>query len=93
MTEKSDQDYFQVSGKPVSYSNQIDDNVLADYDAAGAVVGLEFLAPSAAKERDRFLALARARSLGPMKPARPPEIGGPTVAPRGAARPGSVARS
>jgi uncharacterized protein YuzE len=93
MTDAFDQEYHQVLGNPVSYSNQIDENVIADYDAAGTVVGLEFLSPSAAKERDRFLALAQAKSLGPMKPGRPPEISGPTVVPHVLATPATLARS
>jgi len=85
MSNEPEQSYFAVTSGPVSYSNQIDDNVIADYEASGAVVGLEFLDSGVAKERDKFLALANRKSSGPMKFARPPENSTrPTTIHRGA---------
>ncbi len=64
--------YFALTRAPVSYSQQIDENVIADYDALGNVVGLEFLDPKAAAEREKFLALANRKTMGAMRVAKPP---------------------
>jgi uncharacterized protein YuzE len=63
--------YLEISCGRVASSNQIDDNVIADYDAMGNVVGLEFLDPSAAKEWEKFLALANQKTPGVSKVPKP----------------------
>ncbi len=67
--------YFALTKAAVSYSQQIDDNVIADYDAGGNVVGLEFLNPEAAAQREKFLALANQKTQGGVKVAKPPALG------------------
>lgn len=67
--------YFRVKNGPVHSSNQIDEGVIADYDASGSVVGLEFLDPKAAERRDEFLALASRKTPGFVKVGRPPGMG------------------
>jgi hypothetical protein len=64
--------YFQLNRGKVCYSQQIDENVIADYDAMGAVVGLEFLDPKAAEQREKFLALANQKTMGAVKVGKPP---------------------
>jgi uncharacterized protein YuzE len=64
--------YRQMSHARVAMSNHVDDNVMADYDAMGNVVGLEFLDPAAAKEWEKFLALANQKTPGASKVAKPP---------------------
>ena len=50
--------YFRLSNSKVSMSNQIADDVIVDYDASGAIVGLEFLSAEAAAKRDHYVTLA-----------------------------------
>ena len=66
--------YFALTRAPVGYSQQIDDDVIADYDASGNVVGLEFLTPEAAQQREKFLALANRKTMGALKVAKPSAI-------------------
>lgn len=64
--------YFRLKSGPVHSSHQIDENVIADYDASGNVVGLEFLDPKAAEKREEFLALANRKTPGIIKVGKPP---------------------
>lgn len=64
--------YRQISSAKVATSNQIDDNVIADYDAMGSVVGLEFLDPAADREWEKFLAVANQKTPGASKVPKPP---------------------
>lgn len=63
--------YHQVSAAAVAYSVPLSDLVIADYDASGAVRGLEFIGkrtmPLAA-----YLAKARDSSRGPKREPREP---------------------
>lgn len=68
----SKESYFALTGAPVSYSQQIDPDVIADYDASGNVVGLEFLDPRAVEQRERFLALANRKTMGALTVPKPP---------------------
>lgn len=67
--------YFRVKSGPVHSSHQIDENVIADYDDAGNVIGLEFLDPKAAEKRDEFLALANRKTPGIVRIGKPPAVG------------------
>ncbi len=64
--------YREISRGKIATSNQIDDNVIVDYDAMGNVVGLEFLDPSAAMQWEKFLSLANQKSPGASKVPKPP---------------------
>lgn len=64
--------YRIISKEPVSVSEQIDENVIADYDSMGNVVGLEFLDPAAATEWEKFLALANRKRPIITKAPKPP---------------------
>jgi uncharacterized protein YuzE len=64
--------YRSISGGKVASSNQIDDNVVADYDAGGNVVGLEFLDTDVAKEWEKFLAIANQKRPTSGKVPKPP---------------------
>jgi uncharacterized protein YuzE len=67
--------YFSLTRGPVNCSHQIHDDVIADYDAGGNVVGLEFLTAEAASQREKFLALAKQKSPGRISVAKPPSSG------------------
>ncbi|MFC0131726.1 hypothetical protein CR105_12840 [Massilia eurypsychrophila] len=67
--------YREISRGKVATSNQLDDNVIADYDAMGNVVGLEFLDPAAAADWEKFLALANQKTPGASKVPKPPAGG------------------
>ena len=82
MSSEIAQSYFKASSGKVSYSRQIHTDVIADYDARGGVVGLEFLSVAVASQREKYLALANQQTMGAMKPARPPELGTVAAAPR-----------
>lgn len=47
MSAEKGETYFKVSSRKISYSQQLADDVIADYDEGGQVVGLEFLTPEA----------------------------------------------
>ncbi len=64
--------YRAVTNEKVTSSNQIDDNVIDDYDAAGNVVGLEFLNSSVADQWEKFLALASQKKPTSAAVAEPP---------------------
>lgn len=62
--------YLSLTSQPVSYSDEVADGVIADFDAAGRVVGLEFL--SARRDAGRvheLIAKAENMSSGPRAPA------------------------
>ncbi len=71
MSIELDPSYFKVGSSEVSQSHQIDLNVIADYDASGAVVGLEFLDAESATRRVEFLALANQKSPGARSVPKP----------------------
>jgi uncharacterized protein YuzE len=64
--------YRSITNAKVVSSNQIDDNVIADYDASGNVVGLEFLNSSTADQWEKFLALASQNGPTSAYVAKPP---------------------
>ncbi len=60
--------YYQVSEK-VAYSVSLSDLVIADFDAGGAFRGIEFIGKQTAPV-DKYVAMARKASLGPMRKTR-----------------------
>lgn len=72
MSSERNESYFRVSSRKISYSHQLADDVIADYDEGGQVVGLEFLDPDAAAKREEYLALANRKSAGRQKVGTPP---------------------
>lgn len=58
-----DQSYVRLMPGKIVSSLQLADDVVADFDAAGKVIGIEFLSAQAALRRDDYVAMARDRSL------------------------------
>lgn len=63
--------YHEISKEKVAYSLPLSDLVIADYDANGAVRGLEFVGKQTAP-LEKFLELAGKASQGPMRKTRGP---------------------
>jgi hypothetical protein len=61
--------YHQVSKEKVAYSVPLSDLVIADYDASGAVRGIEFVGKQSGS-LETFLDQARKASRGPMRKTR-----------------------
>ena len=66
------QSYFQLNGNKIAMSDQIDTDVIVDYDAKGGIVGIEFLSEAAASKRDHYLALAARPSKARLRAPRVP---------------------
>ncbi|HME26658.1 MAG TPA: DUF2283 domain-containing protein [Acetobacteraceae bacterium] len=58
--------YYKVSDKPVAYSVELSDLVVADYDEAGAVRGIEFVGRRI-EPIDTYLEKARKATRGPLR--------------------------
>lgn len=54
-----DLSYVRLAPGKIRQSMQLADDVVADYDAAGVALGVEFLSAAAAARRDEYVALAR----------------------------------
>ena len=66
--------YLRLTGEKVAYSIDLDDEVIADYDKEGQVVGVEFLAGNSLDvEIERYIELAKVRSKG-IAAGTPPRI-------------------
>jgi hypothetical protein len=63
--------YHELTKAKVAYSVSLSDLVIADYDASGAVRGLEFVGKQTAP-LEQYLELARKASRGPMRKTRGP---------------------
>ena len=63
--------YHALSKEKVAYSVPLSDLVISDYDASGAVRGLEFVGKQTGS-LEAFLELARKASKGPMRKTRGP---------------------
>jgi hypothetical protein len=63
--------YHALSNEKVAYSVSLPDLVIADYDASGAVRGLELVGKQIAS-LETFIELARAASRGPVHKTRGP---------------------
>ena len=63
--------YYKLSDRPVAYSVELSDMVIADYDESGAVRGIEFVGKQT-EAMTGYLEKARKASRGPL--ARRPKI-------------------
>jgi Protein of unknown function (DUF2283) len=63
--------YHELTKEKVAYSVDLSDLVIADYDASGAVRGIEFVGKQEGP-LDRYLELARKTSRGPVGKTRGP---------------------
>ena len=63
--------YFKLSDNKVAYSVELSDLVIADYDATGAVRGIEFVGKQV-EPIDAYIEKARKASRGPQQ--RRPKI-------------------
>jgi len=63
-TVRGDQ-YYKLSSNPVAYSVELSDLVIADYDASGALRGLEFVGKRT-EPIESYLEKARKAGRGPL---------------------------
>lgn len=61
--------YFKLSDSPVAYSVELGDLVVADYDATGAVRGIDLVGKQE-HALERYLEMARKASRGPLTKKR-----------------------
>jgi uncharacterized protein YuzE len=59
------ENYFKLSDKPVAYSVELADLVVADYDESGAVRGIEFVGKRS-EPMEKYLEKAHKASQGPL---------------------------
>ena len=64
--------YHYVTRNTIVDSNEIADGVIADFDATGAVVGIEFLDSVLSGDVEKYIAMASASTFARLPAGRPP---------------------
>ena len=64
--------YHRMTANPIIHSDEIADGVVADFDATGGVVGIEFLNPALSGDPKKYVAIALNLNVSRRSPGRPP---------------------